>query len=264
MSKTGGGDAADASSFPLLDTTATYALHRTLLVVLVDGLSDICLRQRRSAWNAVLIKPADDYLRGIPCPLLNFQTMSLHDELELREGGHVVLAALFSDDLYLLHDIACGGIESARVDTQDSVAFTIAVADREPVPGCNLRKQLDTSAVLLEIMDLTSLLVDPDGYHVEVFPVDIPMAVDDVRLASVAEPGHQFADEILYLLIGQTLIRGRIHRHMEGEIFSTDVAPLIEPEGILDAQRVVYAMLVDELRFSDGALLLVVFQGEAG
>ena len=127
--------------------------------------------------------------------------MGLHDQLELCECGHVILAALFRDYPYLLHDVACGRVEAARIDSQGSIALSVAVADRETVPGCELGKQLHTPAVLLEVMDLTSMLIDPYRDHVVVFPVDILMAVDDVRLVSVAETFHQFTHESLELVI---------------------------------------------------------------
>ena len=60
------------------------------------------------------------------------------------------------------------------------------------------------------------------------------------------------------------LSRRRIDRHVKGEVLRADVASLIEPEGILYAQSLVYGVLVQKLGFPAGALLLVVFQGEAG
>ena len=264
MLQTGGRYAADTSSFALLDAAASDALHRALLVIPVESLADFSLGKRCGAWNPVLIQSAYDHLRGVPSAFLNIQAMGLHDQLELCERGHVILAALLRDDPYLLHDVASCRVETARVDSQSSVALSVAVTDGESVSWCNLRKQLHTSAVLLEIMDLTPMLVDPYRNHMVVFPVYVLMAVDDVRLVSIAQAFHQFTHKSLELVICKMLVRRRVYRHVKGKVLRADIASLIEPEGILYAQSLVYGVLVQELGFSAGALLLVVFQGEAG
>ena len=55
--------------------------------------------------------------------------MSLHDELKLGEGSHVILAAFLCDNADLLHDVSSYRIEASRVYTHGSIVLPIAVSD---------------------------------------------------------------------------------------------------------------------------------------
>ena len=60
-------------------------------------------------------------------------------------------------------------------------------------------------------MYLPPLVIHPHGHHMEVLPVDVRVAIDRIRLVSVAESLYDIRDELLDLLFCQMLVRSRIN-----------------------------------------------------
>ena len=96
-----------------------------------------------------------------------------------------------------------------------------------------------------------------------VYPVDVRMLVNDVRLRPVSKAAHNLTDEFLYLIFRQLLSGSRVDRHMEGWVLRTDIPSFIPLEGRFYPFGFIYAVGVDEGGFASGAFVLVVLKREA-
>lgn len=71
----------------------------------------------------------------------------------------------------------------------------------------------------MEVVDLTALLVDAGREDMKMWPADILVFVDNVRLVPVAEFFEVFPRDFFQLLIRQVIFRRRVQRDMHDRVF---------------------------------------------
>jgi hypothetical protein len=104
------------------------AVHGSPLISIVQSDSYVLLIHRCCAWFTVIVKTSKYESDFISSPLLNINSMRLHDELELVEGSHMITATFLIDGSHLSNDIPRLRIEATRVYTIciQSCPYTIA------------------------------------------------------------------------------------------------------------------------------------------
>lgn len=71
----------------------------------------------------------------------------------------------------------------------------------------------------MEVVDLSALLVDASREDMKMWPADILVFVDDIRLVPVTEFFEVFPRDPFQLLIGEVVFRRRVQRDMHDRVF---------------------------------------------
>ena len=91
--------------------------------------------------------------------------------------------------------------------------------------------------------------------------VDVVMPVDGIRLTGKAQSLHDVRNKFLNLILTQVFCPGGIDGHVKGQLFGTEITPLITLDGLLEAIHLrIEVSGMDHLRFTFGDLLLVILQ----
>ena len=241
------------------------------LAHLIKGHPQVPLREDLRGDLPFPVKALERDRGGAPGPHQGrLQPEILQDAGELGERVEVIAECTREERVHLRRH-ALSGIETEgglRVLLPAEIARLLhplpLLGHREAKAGRHRPHVGRSAPLLVVVVNLPAVLADPDGDHMIVFPLDVEVAVHQVRLPPVTEVLHQPRDEREDLILRAGVLLRGVHRGMEAALPRRIAVPvLITGEDCIDAllRDIVHIGVSHQFGHSAEHLPLVVVKG---